>query len=199
MDELTVRRLKVVDASGAGRLLLTGKPIPEGMIAGLKLPNPGGPRQSAGLLFYNDDGDEQGGLTYNGTQAPRASRSRSTRGRKTRRSRFGLATTRMGAIRTSRETIFRKRSWFPSTRRFCVRLPGANTRAERDAVKHRYRHSRKFGRERFVVGERAGVSQFRLDDDKGRPRLRLTVTPEGKAAIEFLDEFGKITKVLTGR
>lgn len=80
-----------------------------------------------------------------------------------------------------------------------MRLPGANTRAERDAVKHRYRHSRKFGRERFVVGERAGVSQFRLDDDKGRPRLRLTVTPEGKAAIEFLDEFGKITKVLTGR
>ena len=66
MDELTVRRLKVVDASGAARLLLTGKPIPEGMIAGLKLPNPGGPRQSAGLLLYNEHGDEQGGLTYNG-------------------------------------------------------------------------------------------------------------------------------------
>ena len=67
MDELTVRRLKVVDASGAVRLILTGKPVPEGTIAGLKVSHPGDPRQAAGLLFYNDQGNEQGGLAYSGT------------------------------------------------------------------------------------------------------------------------------------
>jgi len=66
MDELTVRRLKIVDGSGTVRLLLTGKPIPEGKIAGVTLSNPAGLRQAAGLMFFNDRGDEQGGLTYDG-------------------------------------------------------------------------------------------------------------------------------------
>src|SRR6202011_4343101 len=67
-DEVTVHRLRIVDASGATRLLLPGKPIPEGTINGKQLPRIGGPREDAGLLFYNDNGDEQGGLTYSGAK-----------------------------------------------------------------------------------------------------------------------------------
>ncbi|HTD34825.1 MAG TPA: hypothetical protein VK665_14245 [Candidatus Elarobacter sp.] len=66
-DEIVVKRVRVIDASGQTRLLLTGKPIPEGTIDGRTIPRIGPPRQSAGLMFYNDRGDEQGGLSYGGT------------------------------------------------------------------------------------------------------------------------------------
>jgi hypothetical protein len=67
-DEITVRRVRVVDASGATRLLLTGKPVPEGTLGGKLIPRIGPPREAAGLMFYNDNGDEQGGLTYTGAK-----------------------------------------------------------------------------------------------------------------------------------
>ena len=86
----------------------------------------------------------------------------------------------------------------PISEAFLRETAAAKTEAERFAIKYRYRHSGKFGRERFLVGERAGVSQLRLDDDRGRTRLRLTVSPKGKAAIEFLNESRNVTKILTG-
>jgi hypothetical protein len=45
------------------------------------------------------------------------------------------------------------------------------------------------------TGER--VASVMLADDQGRSRLALTVTPDGSASIEFLDEQGKVVQKIT--
>src|SRR5262245_65765213 len=67
IDELTVQRLNVVDANGTLRLVIASKDrMHPGVMDGVTINRP---RPVAGLLFFNDEGDEVGGLTYTGTVA----------------------------------------------------------------------------------------------------------------------------------
>src|SRR5262245_22894285 len=67
IDELTVQRLNVVDANGTLRLVLSNKDrMHPGVMDGVTINRP---RPVAGMLFFNDEGDEVGGLTYTGTVA----------------------------------------------------------------------------------------------------------------------------------
>ena len=66
-DELTVQRLNIVDANGTLRMVLAGKDrMHPGVMDGVTIDRP---RPVAGMLFFNDEGDEVGGLTYTGTAA----------------------------------------------------------------------------------------------------------------------------------
>ena len=65
IDELTVQRLNVVDANGTLRFVLSNKDrMHPGVMDGVTINRP---RPVAGMLFFNDEGDEVGGLTYTGT------------------------------------------------------------------------------------------------------------------------------------
>ena len=64
VDELTVQRLNVVDANGTLRLVLSGKDrMHPGILDGKVIDRP---RPVAGMIFFNDEGDEVGGLTMTG-------------------------------------------------------------------------------------------------------------------------------------
>ena len=71
------------------------------------------------------------------------------------------------------------------------------TDEERRALRARWRSEGKFGRQRWMIGNRAGTSDVRLNDAKGRIRLLLRVDADGKARIDFLDENGTVTKTIT--
>ena len=63
--EITVQRLNIVDANGTLRMVLAGKDrMHPGVMDGVTIDRP---RPVAGMLFFNDEGDEVGGLTYTGT------------------------------------------------------------------------------------------------------------------------------------
>ncbi len=63
--EVTVERLNVVEPDGKVRLVISGKaPAPDAVIDGKTLKRQGG--NSAGMVFYNDEGDENGGLALGG-------------------------------------------------------------------------------------------------------------------------------------
>src|SRR4026207_2165326 len=65
IDELTVQRLNVVDANGTLRFVLSNKDrMHPGVMDGVTIDRP---RPVAGTLFFNDEGDEVGGLTYTGS------------------------------------------------------------------------------------------------------------------------------------
>ena len=197
VDELTVRRLKVVDASGAVRLLLTGKPIPDAMMARMKVPNPAGPRQSAGLIFFNDRGDEQGGLTYDGAAGSQTESLTFDAWQQDQALEIQHGDDQSGSDSYIAGNDLPKTSLIPIAEAYSRELAAAKTPLERSAIGYRYRHSGQFGRQRFLVGERSGTSQLQLNDAEGRPRLRLTVNMAGEAAIQFLDESGKVTKTVT--
>src|SRR5262245_60619548 len=65
--EISVQRLNIVDANGTLRMVLAGKDrMHPGVMDGVTIDRP---RPVAGMLFFNDEGDEVGGLTYTGTVA----------------------------------------------------------------------------------------------------------------------------------
>src|SRR5688500_15291621 len=65
-SEITVERPNVVDANGTLRLVISNKDrMHPGILDGKTIERP---RPVAGLLFFNDRGDEVGGLTFTGQE-----------------------------------------------------------------------------------------------------------------------------------
>ena len=72
IEEITVQRLNVVDGNGTLRLVLAGKDrMHPGVLDGKVIDRP---RPVAGMLFFNDEGDEVGGLTITGQERDGARR-----------------------------------------------------------------------------------------------------------------------------
>lgn len=62
MDELTVKRINIIEDDGTIRMVISNKARQHpGRMDGLDLPER---ERSAGLIFFNDEGDETGGLIY---------------------------------------------------------------------------------------------------------------------------------------
>src|SRR5438128_11850737 len=67
LGEITAHRINIVDADGTLRMVISNKDrMHPGVMDGKSIDRP---RPVAGLLFFNDEGDEVGGLTYTGREA----------------------------------------------------------------------------------------------------------------------------------
>jgi len=65
-DEITVQRINVVDADGTLRLVMSNKDrMHPGVMDGVTIARP---RPVAGFIFFNDQGDEVGGLVVSGQE-----------------------------------------------------------------------------------------------------------------------------------
>src|SRR5436309_8188858 len=72
LGEITAERINIVDANGTLRLVVSNKDrMHPGVIDGKTINRP---RPVAGLLFFNDEGDEVGGLTFTGRVAANGAR-----------------------------------------------------------------------------------------------------------------------------
>jgi len=66
-DELRVHRIDVVELDGTLRMVISNKGrLPAVIIKGKEHPEMGEPRPQAGMIFYNDEGSENGGLIFGG-------------------------------------------------------------------------------------------------------------------------------------
>jgi hypothetical protein len=67
IDELRVHRIDIVEPDGTLRMVLSNKDrLPPVIIKGQERPEMGEPRPQAGMIFYNDEGSENGGLIFGG-------------------------------------------------------------------------------------------------------------------------------------
>jgi hypothetical protein len=67
LDELRVHRIDIVEPDGTLRMVISNKDrLPPVIIKGHEHPEMGEPRPQAGMLFYNDEGSENGGLIFGG-------------------------------------------------------------------------------------------------------------------------------------
>src|SRR5256885_4647178 len=65
-DEIDVKRINVREDNGTLRFVLSNSSHAPGIIMhGKERPHPSG-RRTAGMLFYNDEGSENGGMTWGG-------------------------------------------------------------------------------------------------------------------------------------
>ena len=207
IDELTVQRLNVVDANGTLRFVLSNKDkMHPGVMDGVTINRP---RPVAGMLFFNDEGDEVGGLTYTGTDDP--SPEALAKGDNGRRANAGIMFDQLKQDQTigiSYSENNGQRSaglqvWDRSEQPLSdlIRaLNDANALPEgpgRDAAVKAVRARAPAGPRRLFVGKNSDKSAtVSLSDGQGRPRLVLRVNEDGASSIEFLDANGRMTQRL---
>lgn len=192
--EITVERINVVDANGTLRMVISNKDrMHPGVMDGVTIDRP---RPVAGMIFFNDQGDEVGGLTYSGQEA-----------NGTRRADAGLMFDQLKQDQTIGfsygESNGRRTAGFQVWDRadshlseLIKQLNDANKLApgpERDAAIAKVRASAPPGPRRVFVGKNGDKAALvALSDANGKPRLTLTVDAAGNPRIEFLDENGSV-------
>ena len=193
-DQITAQRIDIVDADGTLRMVISNKDrMHPGVMDGKTIDRP---RPVAGMLFFNDEGDEVGGLTYTGREA-----------NGTRRADAGLMFDQLKQDQTIgfsySESNGRRTAGFQVWDRadshlseLIEQLNTANRiqdRTEREAVIAKIRTTAPPGPRRVFVGKNGDrAATVSLADANGKPRLTLTVDAAGNPRIEFLDEHGKV-------
>ena len=197
-EEIDVERINVVEKDGSTRLVISNKERSPGPIErGKPFGYPGGGR--AGMIFYNDEGTEDGGLIFSGQKVGGkvsavgsltfdqyeqdqtiALQYVDNDGQR----RSGLA---ISDYPTGISSMQMDQKW-----KAMQQMPEGPAKTE-----ERQRLGQYFSKLRMYAGRgRNGASLVQLADGEGRPRLQLVVDSSGSARIEFLDEKGKVTNSL---
>jgi len=194
LGEITVERINVVDANGTLRLVIANKDrMHPGVMDGKVMDRP---RPVAGLLFFNDEGDEVGGLTITGQVRDGVRRANAGLmfDQLKQDQTIGLTYSEGNGQRTAGLQVW-DRSDRPLSE-LIEQLNAANRIAdstEREAAIRKVREAAPAGPRRVFVGKTADrAASVSLADANGKPRLTLTVDATGSPRIEFLDENGKI-------
>jgi hypothetical protein len=193
-DRLTAQRIDIVDADGTLRMVIANKDrMHPGVMDGKTIDRP---RPVAGLLFFNDEGDEVGGLTYTGREANGARRAdaRLMFDQLKQDQTIGISYSEGNGRRTAGFEVWDRADSHLSE--LIEQINAANKiqdRAEREAAVTKIRAAAPPGPRRVFVGKNADrAATVSLADANGKPRLTLTVDPAGNPRIEFLDEQGKV-------
>jgi hypothetical protein len=201
-DELTVQRINVVEPDGSLKLVISNSTLQHPGVIGGDTLMPGRQRPP-GLLFFDDRGDEMGGLVIVGDSA----------------SRFGGLmfdqldndeTMRLISQQAGRGDEYRHMTGLSVSDRDPMHPIGevmammAEVQGITDPAARRSRIAELTGdvplmANRLFVGRRmGGEAVIDLRDARGRSRLRMVVESDGAARIEFLDEAGEVVRSLGG-
>ena len=203
--EIDVERINIVEPDGKLRLVISNRPRSIGPIyKGKPFGYPGGTRP--GLIFFNDEGTENGGLTFTGARRPDGTYTSST----------GMSFDQFNQDETLTlrysDDNGRKTTGITIAERderdiYDLIMARDSINKMTDSVAKAAALQRLFGPRngvplratRVYLGRDAGKSaMLSLFDPGGRPRLRLKVDSLGLASLEFLDEKGAVTSRLPG-
>lgn len=203
--EIDVERINVVEPDGKLRLVISNRPRSIGPIyKGKPFGYAGGSRP--GIIFFNDEGTENGGLTFTGQRMPD--------GRYQASSGFSFdqfnqdqvlyfqyndnnGQRRMGFTIADRANV----DIFDAVakRDTIMQLPAG---APRDSALREWANPGgvpMFAQRLYMGRTAARAALIDLADPNGKPRLRLMVDSLGTASLEFLDAEGKVTTRLPQR
>jgi len=201
LDELTAGRINIVDADGKLRMVLSNKDrMHPGMMDGKLIDRP---RPVAGLLFFNEEGDEVGGLTFTGreTNGSRKANAGLMFDQFKQDQTIGISYSETDGRRTAGLQVWDR----PDSKlsELIDKLNAANKMtdsAEREKAIAAIRASAPPAPRRLFAGKTQDRSAIvSLADAAGKPRLNLTVGADGDPRIEFLDETGKVVARLPAK
>ena len=189
--EIDVQRINVREPDGTLRMTISNSATAPGLIfKGTEHAFPN--RQAAGLLFFNDEGTENGGLLFGGSKRGQnaSSGGHLSFDQYEQDQVISLDQTEDHGRRRAGLTFFDR----PSTPISLDLIDKVNT-PEGSAEFESVQKAGGFGYPRLFIGKSEDhASNVILRDAKGLARLKLTVTPSGAASIEFMDESGKIVR-----
>jgi hypothetical protein len=164
-DEITVHRINVVEPDGTLRMVISNRAQLPGVIVHGK-EQPKEDRPQAGMIFYNDEGSENGGLIFGG-----------------RRNEKGQVVDSGGSLSFDKYDASQ-----------VIQLAGVDDSEDRfaglsvtDSLPAGASH------QRIWVGRgKDGAAVVALMDDKGRKRISIEVAADGTPRLSFLDASGKV-------
>ena len=195
--EIDVERINVIEADGTLRMALANAHrMADPVVDGEVIHHRDGSDGYAGIIFFNGNGDECGGLIYSGQRNADGY----TAG--------GLLTfdqfkqdqvvwidhyeengTRIGGLHVWDRPDVALHDWLPRMREI-EKLPDE---AAQNAALAEMRAEGLFGRKRIFVGKTPDKEAvLDLCDAQGHVRARLAVEAEGAARLEFMDEAGQV-------
>ena len=194
-DEIYVHRINIVEPDGSIRMILSNTSSAPGLILkGKEYPHPN--RKTAGILFFDEEGTESGGLIFGGKKD----------GDKVRR--WG----HLSFDQYDQDQVFsidageengKKRSGITISDRGdypILDVIQSLSRMQTLPPDQQQAELKKFASTHPADAPRAyfgraidGSVGLRLKDANGRDRLRLRVDAGGSATIQLLDENGKVT------
>ena len=204
--EIDVERINIVEPDGTLRMVISNRPRSIGPVyKGKPFGYPGGTRP--GMIFFNDEGTENGGLTFTGRTREDGTYSSSVGmsfDQFNQDETLTLRYTDENGRKTSAITIAERdeRDIYDliMQRDSINKMTDSTARAE--ALRQLYgpRNGVPLAAPRVYLGrDRSRAAVLNLFDPSGRPRLRLKVDSLGSASVEFLDEQGTVTARLPER
>jgi hypothetical protein len=199
--EIDVERINVIEQDGKLRLTISNAArFPDPVIGGKSYPIRGGTGAgSAGMIFFNDEGNENGGLAYAGRETPTGYRANGhlTFDQFDQDEALALSYSDVEGRRRVGLTIADRANVpiqaFAESALVILRLPDGAEKTRR-LQQLRDSPAGQGGKSmmRVFVGRAPDRSSLLvLSDPAGRPRLRLTVDSLGVPALDFLDEAGR--------
>ena len=200
LDQLTVHRINIVEPDGTPRLVISDKAeFPGAPFKGKELPRPDR-NDSAGMLFMNDEGTENGGLIFSGYQ--------SSDGKFHSSGHLSFDEYEQDqtlALDTSQEGDDRETAYQINDNNTTLLTPEVMTAFEKIRAmpdgpakdKARAEFAAKYP---LRLHPRASLerdadksSELRLRDPQGQTRILLRVAADGTPSMQFLDSSGKVT------
>jgi hypothetical protein len=200
-DEIDTHKINILEANGKVRLVISNSELfPGGTVDGVELKSRVGTR-GAGLLFYNDDGDEDGGLVWGGkTKDGKPDAFGTIRFDHYKQNEaIGMSYGEEGGKRESGFEAWDQPT-VPLSREFAEQLEALGQMKDgpekTEAMKKlRDAHPSELGwTPRLFLGRtKTDDAALILKDTKGRPRIRIAVDSANVPSLQFLDENGKVT------
>jgi hypothetical protein len=194
-EEISVERINVIEKDGTPRLILSNKARFPGLI--IKRKEYPHPRNQAGMLFFSDEGTENGGLGTSVTtdaQGYRAS-GQIMFDQYNQDQSVGLSYQDANGRRSAALRVWDRgnipiEEFYQMVQRVRAMPDGPEKTREMEKLS--------VGTATRLVAGRLpdSTSAVVLSDAEGKPRLRLVVEAQGTARIEFLDATGKVVKTL---
>lgn len=206
-DEIEVQRINVVEPNGKLRLTISNNARSPGpVIGGFYMKTREGKR-GAGLIFFNDKGDESGGMTWSGNDPD--GKIRANAGlmfdQFNQDQTVGITYSQNNDQRSSGLRVW-ERSLTPiaafarQVNDIELMKDGPEKTEAMKKLREKAKADGQSGAERVFVGRNVkGEAMVSLADTQGKPRLVLSVDAANTARVDFLDENGKVTYSLPER
>lgn len=200
-DTINVHRINVREPDGTLRMVISDQArFPGAILHGKEYPHP---RAVAGMLFYNNEGTEAGGLIFSGKKSKDgkvASNLSLTFDRYDEDQQLQLVGSDDGGKNTfagmrindvPEESIA---DYFEALDK-AASMPKAKRKTFLKKLRQRFHLAHRY----FAGKSPTGDSIVMLDDATGMPRILLRVTPKGEASMAFVAADGKIESTLTAK
>lgn len=200
--EIDAERINIREKDGKLRLVIANTDrMPGGTVAGVDLKYRDGHRGGAGMILFNDEGDEDGGFTWQGkaTNGTHVAESTIRFDNYRQNEAIGMSHSQEGDQKESALEVWDSPNT-PFTADFARQLvrvssmpEGPGQKAAMDTImKAHAAEAGKLTRRVFVGRTLHDDAAVVLNDRNGKPRIRMQVDSSNNASLEFLDESGKV-------